>query len=413
MTKAMATKFLESNPSLQAIVNGSKVPAATVLTPTTAAAPSAPTGTQGQAVKIATDLGIPIISGDRDWDKQYNLYLESKKPGYTGNPVAFPGTSKHQTGNAIDAGPLTAAQRQALTEAGFKQTVPNDKNHWELVSAPAAVVRPAPATPTTAAAPSAAVDQTKPLPGESKTQYDQRMKETGQIVESRVKEGELERKDVLDSYKSSIETGNAISRIEATLNTPEGARAVGIFNKAGVPAAFGKLLQEGIQAGNFGSVSFKGLEDAVRNAGGDQATIDAAQRLARDFAQMQLNIAKRDLKGQGAVSDNERAIVARVTGSTANSPEVLKDFARWNRVRNTFDREVGDAYQKWDRANPNKQYSEFRNSDVYQNLEKGYIAKTDAMASKMGVSGGKATPSGSKVDIEALKKKYATKKEST
>jgi hypothetical protein len=195
------------------------------------------------------------------------------------------------------------------------------------------------------------------------------------------------------------------------LSTPEGVRAVGVFNKPGVVSAFGKILSEGVQAGNFGAVSFKGLEDAVRAAGGDQKTIDAAQSLARDFAQMQLNIAKRDLKGQGAVSDNERAIVAKVTGSTANSPEVLKDFTRWNRVRNTFDKQVGDALQDWEKVNPNQSYTKFKESDVYKKLENDYIAKTDAMAAKMGISGKKAAPSESSNKRDEVLKKYNLKKD--
>ena len=396
MTVAQAEQFLNKNPTLQAVVDGQKVPAAQAISK----AATAPTGVPGQAVKIATDLNIPIISGDRDWDKQYSLYLDSKKPGYTGNPVAYPGTSKHQTGNAIDAGPINAQQRQALTDAGFKQTVPNDKNHWELVGAPATVAR----------APSAAA-QPVPLPGESRADYELRVGEKKDISSSRVKEGEVKRGEVLQARESSIETGNAIGRIENTLNTPEGNKAVGVFNKPGVVSAFGKILSEGVQAGNFGSVSFKGLEDAVRAAGGDQKTIDAAQSLARDFAQMQLNIAKRDLKGQGAVSDNERAIVAKVTGSTANSPEVLKDFTRWNRVRNTFDKQVGDALQNWEQANPNQSYTKFKESDTYKTLENDYIAKTDAMASKMGISG-KAAPSSSGSKADEYLKKYSTKKAS-
>jgi hypothetical protein len=194
------------------------------------------------------------------------------------------------------------------------------------------------------------------------------------------------------------------------LSSPEGVKAVGVFNKPGVVSAFGKILSEGVQAGNFGSVSFKGLEDAVRAAGGDQKTIDAAQSLARDFAQMQLNIAKRDLKGQGAVSDNERAIIAKVTGSTSNSPEVLKEFTRWNRVRNTFDKQVGDALQNWEEKNPNQSYTKFKQSDEYKALENDYIAKTDAMASKMNLGGKKAAAPTAGSDINELLKQYAPKK---
>jgi hypothetical protein len=108
------------------------VPTSSLSAPTT-------TGERGNATQIAAALNIPLISGDRDWDKQYNLYLNSKQPNYSGPPVAFPGTSKHQTGYAIDAGPINPAQRQQLIDAGFKQTVARDPNHWELVNKPAQV----------------------------------------------------------------------------------------------------------------------------------------------------------------------------------------------------------------------------------------------------------------------------------
>ena len=127
---------------------------------------------------------------------------------------------------------------------------------------------------------------------------------------------------------------------------------------------------------------------------------------------MQLNIAKRDLKGQGAVSDNERAIVAKVTGSTANSPEVLKDFTRWNRVRNTFDKQVGDALQNWEEKNPNQSYTKFKQSPEYKALENDYIAKTDAMAAKMSLTGKKAAPSDTGDKAKKYLEKYANKKES-
>lgn len=400
MTKAQAEKLLSKNPNLQALIGGEKVPAAQAI-----AAPAAAAPVVNSAEAVAKEIGVPLSSGTRTNDQQWKLYDDWVAGGRKGPVVARPGTSKHETGNAIDVdmSKATEAQLQALRDKGFKQTVKSEPWHWELSTAPATVARPA-------AAPAAAA-QPAPLPNESRADYERRIKETSEISSSRIKEGEVKRGEILQARESSIETGNAIGRIENTLNTPEGVRAVGVFNKPGVVSAFGKILSEGVQAGNFGSVSFKGLEDAVRAAGGDQKTIDAAQSLARDFAQMQLNIAKRDLKGQGAVSDNERAIVAKVTGSTANSPEVLKEFTRWNRVRNNFDKQVGDALQDWEEKNPNQSFTKFKQSPEYKKLESDYIAKTDDMASRMGITGKKASPAEPNDKKDAVLKKYNLKKD--
>ena len=122
----------------------------------TGAAPTgaAPTGAAptGRAVEIATSLGIPLISGNRDNAKQAELFAASQQPGYKGPPVAPPGRSQHQFGNAIDVGNITEAQRAQLIQAGFTQPVPNDPNHWELRRAP---ITTAPAT---------AVNLAKPMP---------------------------------------------------------------------------------------------------------------------------------------------------------------------------------------------------------------------------------------------------------
>lgn len=403
MTKAMAQKWFEKNPRLQAIVNGEKVPLGPVLN-------QAPATTPTTGVPTFNDPSIKIVSAQRAPEKQQELWDSSVKNGTpgvqpNGLPVAKPGTSPHETkpqGDVLDldSKKLTQAGRLELAQKGYYQPYGIDSPHWEKIPSK---------TDATVNKPTQVAAQPVQQPNETRQQYEQRIAEQKDIVASRVKEGETERNATLQSRQSSIETGNSISRIENTLNTPEGARAVGIFSKPGVVSAFGTILQKGIQAGNFGSVSFQGLEDAVRAAGGDQATIDAAQRLARDFAQMQLNIAKRDLKGQGAVSDNERRIVEHVTGSTANSPEVLKDFTRWNRVRNTFDKDVGDALRAWEESNPNQNYYKFKESDTYKKLEADYIAKTDAMAAKIGI-GSKGKPSDNKKKADDLLKQYGPKK---
>jgi hypothetical protein len=109
------------------------VPSDTANVPSAAAPAAAPQ--PGKAVEIARSLNIPIISGDRSQDKQNELYIASKQPGYKGPPVAPPGKSQHQFGNAIDVGPITEEQRAQLRSAGFTQPHANDPNHWELSGA--------------------------------------------------------------------------------------------------------------------------------------------------------------------------------------------------------------------------------------------------------------------------------------
>jgi hypothetical protein len=424
MTKAQAEQYLNRDPNLKAVVNGQPVPAAQVLgAPTTKVAmpktdvplEGLPTpfyaqesssgkvdtskpgiqGAQGpmQVTKDTFDTYKKkgIIPKDYDLNDPGQAYASGililndlhKKHGQDINKVAAEYFGGPGAINADGTVNVNRADASGKTVGSYVNDIRKRMNLPPVEMATAQ----AEAAPTTAvAAPS------------TRAEYERQQKEQTAITESRVKEGEAKRGDILFAREQSIETGNALNRIESTLNTPEGVKAVGVFAKPGVISMFGKILQNGIQAGNFGAVSFKDLDEAIRVGGGDQKTIDAAQKLARDFAQMQLNIAKRDLKGQGAVSDNERAIVAKVTGSTANSPEVLKDFVRWNKTRNDFDKQVGDALQSWEQKNPNQSFTKFKETDTYKTLENNYIAKTNQMAAKMGLTGAGAPKGVDKTD---------------
>lgn len=408
MTQAQAEKMLTGNPGLQAIVGGQKVPAAQVINP----APAPVTGggvnannfgnvrpvgaSTGFQQPKTPEEGLQIMDnnlksyGDKGINTLSGVITRWAPPSENDTPALIKAAAQRL---GIDPNQPIDLKNPAVRQAVGTAIMIQEKGKGLFTSAPATTAAQAPAAPA----------------NESRADYERRMKEQGEISTSRIKEAEVKRTEVLNARESSIETGNAIGRIENTLNTPAGVKAVGVFNKPGVVSAFGQILSEGIQAGNFGSVKFTGLENAVRAAGGDQKTIDAAQSLARDFAQMQLNIAKRDLKGQGAVSDNERAIVAKVTGSTANSPEVLKDFTRWNRIRNTFDKQVGDALQNWEEKNPGQSYTRFKESDTYKNLENNYISKTDEMASKMGISGKAATKASGPNKTDEYLKQYRNK----
>jgi len=97
-------------------------------------------GASGNAASIATSIGIPIISGNRDTAAQKALYdasVANNTPGRlpNGNPVAKPGTSKHEIGQAvdIDTAKLTEGQKKILANNGFFQPMPEkDPNHWEI-----------------------------------------------------------------------------------------------------------------------------------------------------------------------------------------------------------------------------------------------------------------------------------------
>ena len=114
-----------------------------------AGTPPAPTGVGGGF----TDPSIKVISGNRTADAQQQLWDASVAAGTpgrlpNGNPVAKPGTSKHETGNAIDVDSksLTPAGRRELAEKGYYQPLANDPNHWELLPGKTSTATSSPAS---------------------------------------------------------------------------------------------------------------------------------------------------------------------------------------------------------------------------------------------------------------------------
>jgi len=87
-----------------------------------------------------SDPSIRILSGARTTAEQSALYQQSVDNGTpgvlpNGNPVAKPGTSKHETNGAIDVDTksLTTEGRRELALKGYYQPLANDPNHWELL----------------------------------------------------------------------------------------------------------------------------------------------------------------------------------------------------------------------------------------------------------------------------------------
>jgi hypothetical protein len=96
-----------------------------------------------------TNPSIKVISATRPTAQQQSV--RSGREGFTaeGNPIARPGTSLHETGNALDVdnNALTAAGRKELIQKGYYQPIPQkDPNHWEKLQPETPSVASNPAT---------------------------------------------------------------------------------------------------------------------------------------------------------------------------------------------------------------------------------------------------------------------------
>jgi len=147
----------ESAAVIQALLGGATPAAAPVVATPAAPVASAPAvpndanampGTVGMNQRLA-DLsqdfiqdnpGTSLSSGVRSTADQARLYAER---GSNPNPVAFPGTSKHERGQAVDIGGMSPVARALLPQYGLAQPVANDPPHVELAPTQVASADPA------------------------------------------------------------------------------------------------------------------------------------------------------------------------------------------------------------------------------------------------------------------------------
>jgi len=188
---------------------------------------------------------------------------------------------------------------------------------------------------------------------------------------------------VIQSYKNARGNLANVTYLEGLTTT--NPRAFGVLQYPTVAAAIGKVMEAGATTG-AGRTEIGNLDDAVRAAmkGSTEADIIAAQKATSKFAELQLNAAQVLLKGQGAVSDRERALVAEMTGSVRNSPAAIRDFLSFVRLRSAYDQELGAAQKVWERKNPNVSYREFELSDTYEKISNSYADKVESFAEKAG-----------------------------
>ena len=196
----------------------------------------------------------------------------------------------------------------------------------------------------------------------------------------------LRRDGFVEAGENASDRLSSIKYVNGLLSS--NPRAFGVLQHTGVLNAIGTAIQGGIQVGKEGVYSSKNVDEAVRKAmkGATEEDIIVAQKAANQLALAQLNMAKTLLKGQGAVSDNERLLIAKTTGDITNSPEALKDILKFGEMRANFDNRVGAALNKWDSqpGNEGKSFRQFMLSPEYLKLRAEYSEEVDRFAKVAG-----------------------------
>lgn len=235
--------------------------------------------------------------------------------------------------------------------------------------------------------------------------------------EDRVKEAqkrEFAVKEKLDAAKATKYA--ALDVMKRVSNSPE---AFGLLEHPGIIPAILTIASEGARVGDT-SITIAGLQSAIAKAApmmSESALIDRTLANKR-LAELQLMYAKKDMTGQGAISDKERALAEAIAGSVNDNPMALTRRMMLLVERSDYEQKELEAFRAWRKKNPvstKKDYFDFQESDELASVRKDYDKKMDSLyAQFFGKAEAKAavkSDSGASTDSAARENRIRAQKE--
>jgi hypothetical protein len=204
---------------------------------------------------------------------------------------------------------------------------------------------------------------------------------SSQIQKSDIEDNAAVKKGIYEAGRGAYGQILAADQLYRLSTDPKTRNAFGVLQQNNIQSAIMGAIADGIQT-TTGSIKFAGIEDAVRKVGGTQEEVNAALQAARYYAELELNYARTYLKGQGAVSDNERKIVGKIGGSLSDTAQVAAAKAETVKARANYDKKVSDLYYQWEKKNPGKMVKDFERNPRYEELQTQFDEYMGKLADK-------------------------------
>jgi len=155
------------------------------------------------------------------------------------------------------------------------------------------------------------------------------------------------------------------------MKKPEYSGAWGMFSGPGVKNAAVRFISSGIDVGNF-RVGMPAFEAALKQAKMTDDQVEASIRAMQIYGEQKLQVARRDLAGEGSVSDGERRLVGDVAGGVDMPLKSAMALAELFKYRGEFDKKTATMYNQWRDKNPAMAGNRFFDTDEYRSLVKSY-----------------------------------------
>lgn len=233
--------------------------------------------------------------------------------------------------------------------------------------------------------------EAKPFLTEEELAAEQKRRE--RKAEEQAKSEVKSRDEYISNAKTAMVIEKPANQIFKIASDPVKSKALGLLENPDVFSAVAGVTADGVQIGPF-RMGIPAVREAVAKVTGDpkerEQILDALQMLSRNYSEIELNFTRLYLKGEGAVTEGERAIVRQVSGGVGNRRTVALAQTETLLQRAAFDKAVKTELLRWEKENPNKSIDEFTESAGYKKLYNELDRNTNAIYDKY--FGGKKEP---------------------
>lgn len=373
MTKAQAERLLNANPNLQAIIDGQRVPAATVLKPDTSTTGGVNANNVGNVREPGKSTGFQqpkdINEGLQIMDKNLQAYAAKGINTLAGVISRWAPPSENDTATLIK----NAAQR-----LGIDPNQPIDLNNPAVRQAvgtaimlqekgPQGIFGNKPAAATSAAAVPA-------KPGESRQEYEQRVKRQEELTKENIESNKESHKQFLDTTNapniSSRESLNTRWEQWIKKNGPRSDKIVGLMNDPTIVNAVANVLTSGVQT-TQGNVGIPGLEEAFQKMqkGVKKEDVEALQEIKQILESRILDVIK---KSKGSSSDKDMDAFRTIAGSSKSGIDLINKLQQYDKLSIETDKADRALYDKLRKENKGAiDYGEYNShperGDLYKN----------------------------------------------
>ncbi len=181
----------------------------------------------------------------------------------------------------------------------------------------------------------------------------------------RAKAEEADRKQAMKAGSEARKAIAVYDTIQRIASGPQAALLTGIFERPGLWAQVGKLVETGLGTPGF-SVGIPAIREIMTNAGLPQELIDQSQLLVAQLANVQLQIS-RLAEGQGQVSDFERSLFGQAGLTAKDNPKTILAKIGLLRAEAEFSQKVAAGLRKYKGS-----IDDFKETEEYQRLVEDY-----------------------------------------